>query len=281
MTSRHGGNMTYLDGLFGLEGKVALVTGGASGIGRMAAGALAAAGARVLIASRKGEACAAAAAEINAEGHPGVAEGFAADVGTEEAIRALAAEVGTRTDRLHILMNNAGVTWGEPMESFPHAQWTRVMGVNVAAPFTLTRALLPLLETATSAQDPARVVNVGSVMGIIPLAEGAYSYAVSKAGVHHLTRILANELAGRHITVNAIAPGPFPSKMTRFAIGTADQREKVGQNVPLGRVGTAEDVAGAMLFLCGRGGAYVSGAILPLDGGMTAEPSGNLFADAM
>lgn len=272
--------MTYLDDIFGLAGRTALVTGGATGIGRMAAEGLVRAGAHVLIASRKGEACAAVAAELNALGAPGSAEGFAGDVAGEAAILALAGAVRARTGRLHILMNNAGITWGEPFASFPHAQWQRVMEVNVAAIFTLTRALLPLLEAAATPEDPARVVNVGSVMGTVPIAEGAYSYAVSKAAVHHLTRILAGEFAGRHVTVNAFAPGPFPSRMTRFATGTPEQREKVGANVPLGRVGRPEDVAATMLYLCGRGGAYVTGAVLPLDGGIHVETPPPLFADA-
>ncbi|MEM9050021.1 MAG: SDR family oxidoreductase [Pseudomonadota bacterium] len=268
----------YLGALFGLAGKRALVTGGATGIGRMAAEALVRAGADVLIASRKGPACAAAAAELSAIG-PGRAEGFAGDVGDEAALAALVAEIAARTDRLDILLNNAGITWGEPYESFPHAQWGRVMGVNVAALFSLTRDLTPLLTAAAKPEDPARVINLGSVMGTVPLAEGAYSYAASKAAVHHLTQILAGELAPRHITVNAFAPGPFPSKMTRFAIGSEAQQARVGANVPLGRVGLPSDIAAATLFLCGAGGAYVSGAILPLDGGMHVIGPAGLFAN--
>lgn len=269
--------MAYLEELFGLDGKTALVTGGATGIGRMAAEALVRAGAHVLIASRKGDACEAVAAEMNALDAPGSSEGFGGDVGTEQAITDLVAAVTSRTDRLHILMNNAGVTWGEPIESFPHAQWERVMNINVAGMFTLTRELLPVMDAAATPEDPARIINIGSVMGTLPLAEGAYSYTISKAAVHHMTRVFAAEFAGRNITANAIAPGPFPSNMTRFAIGTEEQQTKVGTNVPLGRVGEPRDIAGAMLFLCGSGGSYVSGAILPLDGGMSTSPGLNLF----
>ncbi|MEM9197545.1 MAG: SDR family oxidoreductase [Pseudomonadota bacterium] len=269
----------YLNALFGVSGKVALVTGGATGIGRMAAEALVRAGAHVLIASRKGPACAEAAAELTDIG-PGTAEGFAGDVGDEAALASLVAEISARTDTLHILLNNAGITWGEPYESFPHAQWGRVMGVNVASVFSLTRDLTPLLSAAATPQDPSRVINLGSVMGTVPLAEGAYSYSASKAAVHHLTQILAGELAAKNITVNAFAPGPFPSKMTRFAIGTEAQQEQVGANVPMGRVGLPADIAAATLYLCGPGGSYVSGAILPLDGGMHIVGPAGLFATA-
>lgn len=273
--------MAYLDSIFGVAGKTALVTGGATGIGRMIAESLVQGGARVLIASRKGEVCEVVASEINALGGSGSAEGFAGDVGSQQAINALTSEVQSRTDTLDILVNNAGITWGEPYEDFSHAAWEKVFNVNVAGMFTLTRNLTPLMVSSASLDDPARIINIGSVMGTIPLAEGAYSYAVSKAAVHHLTKILAAEMASKHITVNAFAPGPFPSKMTAFAIGSEEGQSKVGKNVPLGRVGSPEDIAGATLFLCGRGGAYTSGAIIPLDGGMSVETSQNLFANAL
>ncbi|HEX2020664.1 MAG TPA: SDR family oxidoreductase [Aurantimonas sp.] len=272
--------MPILERLFSLEGKTAVVTGGATGIGRMIATALAGAGARVLIASRKAEACERAAAQINAEGHPGTVEGFAGDVSSEDGIAALASEVAARTDRLHILFNNAGVSWGAPLEAFPHAAWQKVMDVNVAGLFTVTQRLLPLLEASSSPEDPARVVNLGSVMGSTVLARNVYSYAASKAAVHHLTRCLAGELAGRHVTVNAFAPGPFQSKMTAFATGTDAQAEAVGRGVPLGRIGSPDDIAGAALYLCGRGGAYITGAILPIDGGIAVETGHELFEEA-
>jgi NAD(P)-dependent dehydrogenase (short-subunit alcohol dehydrogenase family) len=274
-----GDNMAYLDEIFGVGGKTALVTGGATGIGRMIATALVEGGAKVLIASRKGEACIEAAAQLNALNAAGTAEGFAGDVGSEEAISSLAAEVGKRTDRLNILVNNAGVTWGKVLEKFPHQAWQKVMNVNVAGLFTLTRDLLPLLENAASADDPARVINLGSVMGTSPIGAGAYSYAASKAAVHHLTRIMASEFAPRHITANAFAPGPFKSNMTAFALDDEDRADSVAKTIPLGRLGAPEDVAGATLFLCGRGGGYITGTIIPLDGGMATDAPKTLFGD--
>lgn len=271
--------MSYLNELFAVTGKTALVTGAATGIGRMAATALVMAGATVMIASRKGEHCVQAAAEINALGGPGKAVGFAGDVGTEEGIEALVGEVQNRTERLEILLNNAGITWGETYEEFPYHAWARIMAVNVAGLFQLTRDLTPLLEKAASDEDPARIINLGSVMGTQPLADGAYSYTASKAAVHHLTRTLANELAPRRITVNAFAPGPFQSRMTAFATASDEQAQKVGDRVPLGRIGMPDDIAGATLYLCSRAGRYITGAILPLDGGQSVQHGMTLFKD--
>lgn len=269
------------ENLFSLDGKTALVTGGATGIGRMAAEALVRAGARVLIASRKGDACAAVADELNQMQAPGTAEGFAGDVGTQDGAEALAKAVADRTDALHILMNNAGKTWGAPLGQFPFDAWEKVMSVNVTGVFHLTQALLPLLRKTASAEDPARIVNVGSVMGETPMGDGAYSYAASKSAVIHLSKILAKELAPDHITVNALAPGPFVSNMTAFATGDAEKRARVGAQVPLGRVGLDEDIAGCMLFLCGRGGGYVTGAVIPVSGGINVSTGPGIFDTAL
>ncbi|MEM9270497.1 MAG: SDR family oxidoreductase [Pseudomonadota bacterium] len=272
--------MSYLEDLFSLHGRTALVTGGATGLGAMLAEGLVRAGANVVIASRKLPACQKTADRLTAIG-PGTAQAAQVDVADEADLVRFAAEIRTAHPKLDILINNAGVSWGAPFESFPHAQWARVMGVNVAAPFTLTRELLPSLKAAASPERPARVVNIGSIMGTAPVAEGAYSYTASKAAVHHLTRTLAGELAAEQITVNALAPGPFPSNMTAFATGTEAGAERVGRNVPLGRIGTPRDAAGAIVYLCSDAGAYISGAILPMDGGMSAATPLDLFANTL
>ncbi|MCC2689381.1 MAG: 3-oxoacyl-ACP reductase [Rhizobiaceae bacterium] len=271
--------MFYLDELFSVAGKTALVTGAATGIGRMAATALVNGGARVLIASRKGADCDRAAAEISGPETAGKAEGFTGDVGSEAGIAALVAEVRARTEKLDILINNAGTSWGAPFAEFPYAGWTKVLAVNVTGLFHLTRELVPMLADSASDADPSRVINVGSVMGTQPLADDAYSYTASKAAVHHLTRTLAIELAPRRITVNAFAPGPFQSRMTAFATATDEQASKVGARVPLGRIGGPGDIAGATLYLCGRAGAWVTGAILPIDGGQSVQHGMKLFKE--
>lgn len=266
--------MKRLGELFSVEGKTALVTGGASGLGRICAETLLEAGARVLVASRKADRCQAVAEELSVLGH---CEGFGGDVGTEAGVEALTAEVRQRTDRLDILVNNAGATWGAPFETFGWDAWQKVLAVNLIGLFTLTRNLMPMLQASARPDDPSRIVNIGSMVGTMPLADNAYSYATSKAGVHHLTRILANEFAHLSVNVNAIAPGPFNTRMTAHALGDSDMQEHAGSTIPVGRIGQPDDLAAALLLLCGKGGGFMTGAILPLDGGMTVQTRKHMF----
>lgn len=271
--------MSLYTRLFSLDGKKALVTGGATGIGYMIASTLAEAGAEVMIASRSGEDCKAAAERINSTCKADRAEGFTGDVGSEDGVSGILEEVQRRTQKLDILVNNAGTTWGQPLSEFSYQAWSKVMDVNVTGLFDLTRRLLPLLKAAASEQHPARIVNLGSVMGSVPIGENAYSYAASKAAVHHLTKILAKELCDRHITVNALAPGPFESRMTAFATRDKARSARIAERVPMGRIGRSEDIASATLFLCGGGGSYVTGAVLPLCGGIHLISGEDLFAE--
>jgi NAD(P)-dependent dehydrogenase (short-subunit alcohol dehydrogenase family) len=250
--------------LFSVEGKTAVVTGGSRGIGLMIARGLVEGGARVYVSSRKAEACRQVAEELSRAGE---CLALPADLSTEEGCRRLAAEVGERQGRLQVLVNNAGATWGAPLEDYPAAAWDKVLALNLEAPFFLTRAMLPLLEAGAAPGDPARVVNVGSIDGLRVPPMPTYAYSASKAGLHHLTRVLARELGPRGITVNAIAPGPFESKMMAETLRRFG--DQIAAAAPLGRIGRPDDMAGATLYLASRAGAYVTGAVLPVDGGLT------------
>jgi len=249
--------------LFSIEGKSALVTGGSRGIGLMIARGFVEAGARVYISSRKAAVCDEVAAELS---KIGTCVSIPADLATEAECNRLASEVAGYENALNILVNNAGATWGEPIEDFPASGWDKVLDLNVKSVFFLTRALLPQLENAATADDPARVVNIGSIDAIqVPMLE-TYSYSASKAAVHQLTRHLARSLGRRNITVNAIAPGPFESKM--MAETLKNFGDSIAKSSPLGRIGRPDDMAGAAIFLASRAGAYVTGAVLPVDGGI-------------
>jgi NAD(P)-dependent dehydrogenase (short-subunit alcohol dehydrogenase family) len=248
--------------LFDLTGKVAVVTGGTRGIGLMMARGLLDAGARVYVCSRGADACAAAAEELG-----GDVVAFPADLSTEEGCRAAVAEVAAREDRVHVLVNNAGATWGAPLAEFPASAWDKVLNLNLKAPFFLVQSFLPLLEAAATDDDPARIVNVGSIDGIRAPAMPTYSYSASKAAVHHLTKVLARELGPRRITVNAVAPGPFESKMMRATLDAFGQ--VIADNAPLRRIGRPDDMAGVAVYLASRAGAYVTGAVIPVDGGIS------------
>ena len=248
--------------LFDLSGKTALVTGGTRGIGLMMARGLLQAGARVYISSRKPGACEAAAAELSEFGEVAA---IPADLSAEEECLRLAAEVSQREQALAILVNNAGATWGAPFGEFPAAAWDKILDLNLKAPFFLTRALLPLLEAAGTHDDPARVINVGSIDGLHVPSLPVYSYAPSKAGLHHMTRMLAREFGPRHITVNAVAPGPVASDMTR------NFPERLRNLIPAGRMGEARDVANACAFLASDEAAFITAEILDVNGGMWGD----------
>jgi NAD(P)-dependent dehydrogenase (short-subunit alcohol dehydrogenase family) len=253
-----------MQNLFDVAGKVALVTGGSRGIGEMIAEGFVASGVRTYISSRKAEACDETAKRLSAGGE---CTSIPADLSTAEGIKRLAAGIGQREERLDILVSNAGATWGAAIEEFPELGWDKVMDLNVKTPFFLTRALLPMLEASASADDPARVILVGSVDGLNVNRLPTFSYGPSKAAVHHLARTLAAHLAARHITVNAIAPGLFPTKMTAHTIETMG--EEITRGIPLQRHGRPSDMAGVALYLASPAASYVTGVVIPVDGGIT------------
>ncbi|MDB5738664.1 MAG: oxidoreductase [Sphingomonas bacterium] len=252
--------------LFSLAGKRALVTGGAQGLGRMIAEGLLRAGARVAITSRKADICEAAAAEMSAIGP---CTPLPADLSTPEAAVDLVERYRALEDGLDILINNAGKTWGAPIDSFPDRAWASVMAVNVQTPFKLVQLLLPELTASGANGDPARVINIGSVAGVRIEPLQAYSYTASKAAIHMLTRQMAADLADRNIAVNAILPGFFPTSMTAHL--RDDEGAPAGAldgHIPLRRMGRPDDIAGLVIFLSSRAGAYVTGAEIPVDGGI-------------
>ena len=252
--------------LFDVTGKVALVTGGSRGIGEMIAEGFVANGVKTYISARKADACDATAERLSEQGS---CISIPADLSTNEGVAALAEEIRSRESQLDILVNNAGASWGASIEEFPESGWDKVMDINVKGPFFLTQALLPLLEASASQSDPARIINVGSIDGLNVNKLGTYSYGPSKAAIHHLTRTFASHLADRFITANAIAPGPFPSKMTAGI--AAAMGDEITKHTPLKRWGEPADMAGVAIYLSSKAGAYVSGAVIPVDGGIVAS----------
>ncbi|MBT3788187.1 MAG: SDR family oxidoreductase [Alphaproteobacteria bacterium] len=252
----------HVKNLFSVEGKTVLVTGGSRGIGLMIARGYVENGAIVYISSRKAEVCDAEAVALSKYGE---CHSLPADISTMDGIEKLAAAFAERENKLNILVNNAGAAWGAPIDDFPEQGWDKIMDLNVKSVFFLTQKLLPQLRAAATAEDPARVINIGSIDGLGTTLMETYSYPASKAAVHHLTRILAHRLASENINVNAIAPGPFESQMTEHMLEL--HSDEINAENPRGRIGSPEDIAGTAIYLSSRAGAYTTGHVIPVDGG--------------
>lgn len=251
--------------LFDLEGKTALITGGSSGIGLMLARGLLQNGVRVVIASRRLDKCDQALEELRPLGD---VTAVAADVTSADDRARLLEETGKRLGVLSVLVNNAGANWGAPLADYPDDGFAKVINTNLNAVFALTRDAVPLLEMAAGAGDPARIINIGSMDGLhVPQVQRVptFAYSASKAALHHLTRCLAVELGPRNMTVNAVAPGFFESRMTDYVL--SQYREDIENDCPLGRVGRPEEMVGIVTYLASRAGAYTNGAVIPVDGG--------------
>jgi NAD(P)-dependent dehydrogenase (short-subunit alcohol dehydrogenase family) len=260
--------------LFSLAGKTAVVTGGARGVGLICAEALLDHGAAVIITTRREQAAAEALAQLGREGRPCTA--IVADLATEEGIAGFADELRRRVDRLQILVNNAGVTWGAPFEEYPASAWTKVLNLDVATGFQVVQRTVDLLEAGSLPGDPARIVNIGSVDGHAVGTFDNFAYSAAKAGIHHLTRVLARRLGARGITVNCVAPGPIRTKMTAQLLAEAEPRLLAA--TPLHRLAEADDVAGALVYLTARSGSFVTGSVIPVDGGATITTWGEAQA---
>ena len=262
-----------MNNLFSTEGKIALVTGGSRGIGEMIAAGFLANGAKVYISSRKAEVCDETANRLQ-EQYGGECISLPADLSNLNGIESLVNSLPDG-EKLDILVNNAGASWGEPIDEYSEKGWDKVMDTNVKGVFFLTQKLLPLLRSSATAEDPSRVINIGSIDGIKTGLFDAFSYGPSKAALHHLTRVLAASLVKENIIVNAIAPGPFPTWMLSTGVGGGGDLDinwdEVGNSNPRGRVGTPEDIAGLAIFLCSRAGAYTVGETITCDGGAVAS----------
>ncbi|KAH9850126.1 NAD-P-binding protein [Lenzites betulinus] len=265
-----------VDNLFDVKGKVVLVTGGSRGIGKMIATGFVKNGAKVYISSRSAKDCDETAKELNALGS-GTCIPLPADMQKLEEVDRLVKELSSRENALHVLVNNAGAAWGATLDDYPDSAWTKLLTLNLQRVFTLTQKCLPLLREAAAKsgqdgdvyRDPARIINIGSVEGLTVPDHETYAYSASKAGLHHLSRNLAGRLGFEGITSNTLACGPFESKM--MAQTLREQGEIIRASIPLGRIGSAEDVAGACIFLASRAGSWINGATIQVDGGATVR----------
>lgn len=266
---------TDFSNLFSVKGKTVVITGGSRGIGEMLAAGYLANGAKVIISSRKADACEETVNRLKDQ-YGGEIYAIPSDVGQMVGIQHLADEIAKREDKVDVLINNAGVAWGATLEEFPESGWDKVMDVNVKGIFFLFQKLIPLLRKSASADDPARVINIASIDGLHTSPFSGYAYGTSKAAVIHLTRFMASQHVGEHILVNGIAPGPFPTWMLSTGVGFKGETEgvdwqSIGDRNPSGRVGTPQDIAGLAMFLSSRAGAYISGHTIPCDGGIVSS----------
>ncbi|MEM7763342.1 MAG: SDR family oxidoreductase [Pseudomonadota bacterium] len=253
-----------MEKLFDVSGKVALVTGGSRGIGEMIAEGYVRNGVRVYITARKATACDQTAERLSEFGE---CISVPADLSTGAGIETLTNTIRERESTLDILVNNAGATWGAAFDEFPEAGWDKVMDINVKSPFFLSQALIDLLAAAATHESPSRIINIGSIDGLHVSRLETYSYAASKSAILHLTRMMAKNLVRRHITVNAVAPGPFESKMMAHTLATMG--DQIVAEVPRGRIGKPSDMAGVALYLASEAGSYLTGVVIPVDGGLS------------
>lgn len=252
-----------IDNLFSVKDKTVLITGGSRGIGLMIASTFVKNGAKVFISSRNAEVCQAVEAELSKIGH---CVAIPADLSNGDGRAKLVTSLSAKIDSLDVLINNAGANWSAPFKDYPEHGYEKIMNINVKPIFFLTQDLLPLLNNAASLETPARVINVGSIDGIRVSTIDNSAYGMSKAAVHHLTKILAVKFAGKGITANAIAPGPFPSKMTKTMLDNV--QPVIEKANPMRRIGRAGDAGGIAVFLASDAGSFLNGTVIPVDGGM-------------
>jgi NAD(P)-dependent dehydrogenase (short-subunit alcohol dehydrogenase family) len=250
--------------LFSVKGKVVVVTGGNRGIGSLIASGFVEAGAQVYIVGRNPELGARVTSILSRRGSCSF---IGADLSSDDGVQAVFDRVSSEYSEVHVLVNNAGTAWGAPLQEYPVSAFNKVLAVNLVAPFQLITTLLPLLRKAANESDPARIINVGSTDGTLPPRYESYAYSSSKAGLHMLTRHLAHRLARESINVNVLSPGLFPTKMTALRFRDDDAEREASEEIPVGRPGERSDICGAAIFLASRASAYITGAILPVDGG--------------